>query len=90
MTKKELVEVVRNQEGLTLTQSESIVNLIFGTIKEELSEGKTVEIHNFGKFEVVKKAEREGRNPKTGDKIIIAAKNAVKFKAGKSLSESVK
>lgn len=74
----------------TMVAAETTVNTVFETIKNRLEAGEVVDIYGFGKFEIVAKSARKGRNPKTGEEIEIAAKNAVKFKAAKALSEAVK
>lgn len=74
----------------SMVAAEATVNTVFDTIKAKLESGESVEIYGFGKFEIVSKPARKGRNPKTGEEIEIAAKDAVKFKAAKALSEAVK
>ncbi|MGL5962776.1 MAG: HU family DNA-binding protein [Fusobacteriaceae bacterium] len=91
MTKKELVAKIKTELGIdTTVNSERTVNGLLDVIKDELTKGESVEIFGFGKFEVVTKAAREGRNPKTGETISIEAKKVVKFKASKALSDLVK
>ncbi|MGL5716887.1 MAG: HU family DNA-binding protein [Paraclostridium sp.] len=74
----------------TMVAAEATVNVMLNTIMEKLKNGETVELYGFGKFEVVQKSARVGRNPKTGEEIKIEAKKAVKFKPAKALSEMVK
>lgn len=62
---------------------------VIDTITEALAAGDEVIIPGFGTFESVDRKERDGRNPQTGEKIKIAAKKSVKFKAGKSLKDAV-
>ncbi|MGL5716148.1 MAG: HU family DNA-binding protein [Paraclostridium sp.] len=91
MTKKELVATIKENLALdTTANAERTVNAVLDIIKAELAKGETVELFGFGKFEVITKAARDGRNPKTGETIRIEAKKAVKFKAAKALSELVK
>lgn len=89
MTKKDLAKKISETNNTTLVAATAIVNTMFDSITESLTAGESVEIHNFGKFETVLRPERKGRNPKTGEEITIAAKTAVKFKAGKVLTDSV-
>lgn len=89
ITKNTLVEKL-NEEGYSKTEGKKIVDFLFNQIQEELAKGNIVDIHGFGKFEVTERAERNGLNPLTKEKIIIPATKAVKFKASKNLKESVK
>jgi DNA-binding protein HU-beta len=62
---------------------------LFDAIVKSLSKGEEVAVAGFGTFKVIKRAARAGINPKTGEKIQIAAKTAPKFRAGKLLKEAV-
>lgn len=86
MTKKELVaKLVEKEVFKTKVDAEDKVEAMLETIGEALKAGEEVSFLGFGKFEVVQKAERLGRNPKTGEEIKIPAKKVVKFKAGKNI-----
>ena len=74
----------------TKKQAQEAVEAVFDTIAKTMSRGEEVAITGFGTFRVVKRAAREGRNPKTGEKIQIAASVKPKFRAGKLLKEAVK
>ncbi len=90
MKKQDLVESVMSAAGLeTKKQAELAVEGLFDAIVKSLSKGEEVAVTGFGTFKVVKRAARAGINPKTGEKIQIAAKTAPKFKAGKLLKEAV-
>lgn len=65
------------------------VEAVFDAITKTMSRGEDVAITGFGTFRVVKRAAREGRNPKTGEKIMIPASVKPKFRAGKGLKEAV-
>ena len=65
------------------------VEAVFDSITKTMARGEDVAITGFGTFRVAKRAAREGRNPKTGEKIQIAASVKPKFRAGKSLKEAV-
>ncbi len=71
-------------------QGAMIVEAVFDTITKTLSKGEEVAITGFGTFKVAKRAARMGVNPKTGEKIQIAASIKPKFRAGKVLKEAVK
>lgn len=91
MKKSDLVEAVVKQAGTeTKKQAEQAVDAVFDTIVKTLSRGEEVAITGFGVFKVAKRAARMGVNPKTGEKIQIAASTKPKFRAGKVLKEAVK
>jgi len=90
MTRAKLIEGILGQHPvLTQDQVEVMVNAIFDTIQEALSKGDKVEIRGFGSFRVRNRKMREGRNPKTGEKLSVAAKKTPFFKAGKALKDLV-
>ncbi|MEK7138474.1 MAG: HU family DNA-binding protein [Patescibacteria group bacterium] len=90
MTKDGLVEAVINATGIeTKAASGRAVEAVIDTITKTLARGEDVTITGFGTFRVVKSAAREGRNPKTGEKIHIPASIKPKFRAGKVLKEAV-
>ncbi len=89
MTKAELVDNVADRVNLTKKQTEVIVNILFNSITEALSDGDKVELRGFGSFRIRARNPREGRNPKTGDTVHIPAKKVPFFKAGKELREMV-
>lgn len=70
-------------------QAQRAVQAVFETITQTMSHGEEVAITGFGTFRAMKRAAREGRNPKTGEKIKIAASVKPKFRAGKALKEAV-
>lgn len=91
MTKDGLAEVVMKAAELeSMAASRRLVDAVFDSIVKALGHGEDVAITGFGTFRVVKRAAREGRNPKTGEKIQIAASVKPKFRAGKLLKEAVK
>ena len=89
MTKAELVERVSGQINLTKKQTEVVVNTVFQSITDSLSEGKKVELRGFGSFRVRARNARIGRNPKSGVQVDVPAKRVPFFKAGKELRELV-
>mgnify|MGYP001596099850 FL=1 len=90
MRKPELVEAVQSAAGLdTKTQAEAAVDAVFDAITKSLSSGEEVALTGFGTFKVSRRAARQGVNPRTGEKIQIAAKTVPKFTAGKSLKDAV-
>lgn len=90
MNKVELINAVAAKTGLKKKEAEAAVNAVFETITETLENGDKVQIVGFGTFKVKAKETREGRNPKTGEKIMIEASKSPVFTAGKALKEQVK
>ena len=90
MNKEILVKTVAgNIDGATKKDIEVVVNEVFDTIKNTLVAGEKVAIAGFGSFEVVERAARTARNPRTGEEIAVPASKAPKFKAGKALKDAV-
>ena len=91
MTKDGLVEAIMKEAGIeTKAAAQRTVDAVLDTISKTLGRGEDVAITGFGTFMVVKRAARQGRNPKTGETIQIAASTKPKFKAGKGLKDAVK
>jgi len=90
MNKTELVAAFAERMELTKKDAEKALAVFTDIVTEELVKGEKVSITGFGTFEVVDRAEREGRNPATGEPMTIAASKALKFKAGKLLKDAVK
>ena len=91
MNKVELTEAVMKTAGIEVKkQAASAVDAVFDTITQTLGRGEEVAIAGFGTFRTTKRAARAGINPRTGEKIQIAASVRPKFKAGKALKEAVK
>ena len=89
MTKAELVEKVSDKIHLTKKQTELVVNTVFQSITDSLSDGKKVELRGFGSFRIRERNARVGRNPKSGAQVDVPAKRVPFFKAGKELRELV-
>jgi DNA-binding protein HU-beta len=90
MKKTDLVPVVMSAGDIEVKAAAArVVDAIFDTITKELSKGEEVAIAGFGTFRVAKRAARQGRNPKTGETIMIKASIAPKFRAAKQLKEAV-
>jgi len=89
MTKSELAEHVSTKINLTKKETEHIVSMIFESIIGALSHGDKVELRGFGSFRIRHRALREGRNPKTGEKVKVPPKKVPFFRAGKELKEMV-
>ncbi|HLX25812.1 MAG TPA: HU family DNA-binding protein [Candidatus Cybelea sp.] len=89
MTKADVIDAVADEAELSRRQAGHIVDLIFDQIKAALQKGDRVALNPFGSFVVRSRQAREGRNPKTGAKITIAARKVPAFVAGRSLKEAV-
>ena len=89
MNKAELIAAVAEKTGLSKKDTEAVVSATFDTIVAAMAEEEKVQLVGFGSFEVKKRAERIGRNPKTKESITIPASKVPVFKAGKALKDSV-
>lgn len=89
MTKADVIDAVATGAELSRRQAGEVVDLILNEIKSALKKGDRVALNPFGSFVVRSRQAREGRNPKTGEKISIAAHNVPAFVAGRSLKEAV-
>ena len=89
MNKTDLVNVVVAETNLSKKQAEAAVNATLGAIANALKNGDKVQLIGFGTFEVKDVAAREGRNPKTGEVIKIAASKKPAFSASKVLKDQV-
>ena len=89
MNKNELVDTVAEVSGLKKNEAEKTVDAVFETITTALRKGDEVRIVGFGTFTVSQRAATEGRNPRTGEKMAIAASKQPKFRAGKALKDAL-
>ena len=89
MNRTELISVMSEKSELTNVDREKALKAFIDTVTEELKNGGKVQLVGFGTFEVAERAERQGRNPKTGEAITIPASKSPKFKAGKALKDIV-
>ena len=89
MNKTELVAAVAEKAEISKKDAEKAIKALVDTITAELVKGEKVQVVGFGTFEVNERAEREGRNPKSGETVTIAASKNPKFKAGKALKDAV-
>ena len=89
MNKAELINAVAEKAGLSKKDTETVVNATIDVIAGALADGDKVQLVGFGSFEVKKRAERVGRNPKTKETIEIPASKVPVFKAGKALKDIV-
>ena len=89
MTKSELIEAVANRGKLPKKRAEEVVNCIFESLTESLLREERIEIRGFGSFTVKHYKPYVGRNPKTGETVLVKEKKSIHFKVGKELKERV-
>jgi integration host factor subunit alpha len=89
LTKIQIVETIHNQIGFTPKGSSEIVETLLEIIKNTLESGEDVLISGFGKFCVKEKKERKGRNPATGDAMMLAPRKIVTFKCSGKLRDRI-
>lgn len=89
VTKQDVINSISDAAGLSKKDAGAALDAVIGTIRESLSDGKSVGLIGFGTFEVRTRAAREGRNPQTGETIQIGEKKIPAFKPGKGLRDAV-
>ena len=89
MNKTELIAAAAEKAGLSKKDTEAVITATLASITEALQNDDKVQLVGFGAFEVKSRAERVGRNPKSGDTIKIPASKTPVFKAGKALKDAV-
>jgi integration host factor subunit alpha len=89
LTKARIVESIQNQTGFSKNKSLEIVENLLETIKKTLASGENVLVSGFGKFCVNEKKERKGRNPSTGDAMMLAPRKVVTFKCSGNLRDRI-
>lgn len=87
MNKKEYIKLVADKLGKTQKDVEEVLTVMLETIEETLLKGESVKLSGFGTFEVSERAARKGRNPATGESILIQASKSAKFKPAKALKD---
>jgi len=89
MNKKDLIENIAEAVDTTKAEAERMVDAFMDTVTGALKKGDSVALTGFGTFSVTKRKARTARNPRTGEVVKVAAKNAPKFKPGKGLKDAV-
>jgi integration host factor subunit alpha len=85
LTKADLADLLFEQVGLNKREAKDMVEAFFEELRTALEKGDSVKLSGFGNFELRKKSERPGRNPKTGEEIPITARRVVTFHASQKL-----
>lgn len=89
MTKADIVERIFEGAHATKREAGEVVELVFEVIKTHLESGEKVKLSGFGNFVVHEKRARKGRNPQTGEEIVISARRVLSFKASQVLKEFI-
>ena len=90
MTKSELITVMSVKLKLPTSTVERVVNLLLKTMTDNLASGQRIEVRGFGSFSVKTRAEKIGRNPRTGESVTVSKRSVVRFKAGLELARRVR
>ena len=89
MNRVELIAAMAEKAELSKKEAEKALKAFTEVVAEELAKGEKIQLVGFGTFEVSERAAREGRNPRSGETMTIAASKAPKFKAGKALKDAI-
>ena len=89
ITRADIVEYLHTQLGLNKSESKKLIEDFFDEIKDSLARNEEVKLSGFGNFELLNKKSRPGRNPKTGEDLIISARRVVTFRAGNKLRKKI-
>lgn len=89
MNKSELIDAIAQSADISKAAAGKALDGMVAAVTEALKNGDTVTLVGFGTFYVGERAERKGRNPKTGEEITIAAAKSPKFRAGKALKDAL-
>jgi len=89
MTKADMVKIICEKMGWALKESTEIVEQVFDIMKETLEGGEKIKISGFGNFVVRQKRPRKGRNPKTGEEVVISGRKVVTFKPSNVLRKAL-
>ncbi len=85
MTKRDIVDEVVNRTDLSKTKAQIAVEAVFETMKRSMERGERIELRGFGVFNIRPRKTGIGRNPRTGEEVIIPPGKAIRFKPGKDL-----
>lgn len=89
MTKKELVNAIAAETGLSIKDSGKALNAFVAAFGDAMKKGQRIQLPGMGTFNIVNRSARVVRNPRTGDKLKVPAKKVVKFKAAPALSKGL-
>lgn len=89
LTKADIVEAIAKQKGYTINRSFEVIESLLEIIKSQLESGQDVLISGFGKFCVKEKKERLGRNPNTGEAMMLAPRKTITFRCSRKLRDKI-
>lgn len=89
LTKNDIVETIHTELEFPKSQAVDIIEILLETMKATMTNGEDIMISGFGKFNVKEKNERKGRNPATGENMILEKRRVVTFKCAKALRDRV-
>ena len=89
LTKAKIIELIYSETYFTKREATSLLETLLDIIKEDLSKGEKIKIQGFGSFVIQAKNSRPGRNPRTGKRMIIPPRKAIKFKASDVLKDDI-
>lgn len=89
ITKNTLVEMLHNEVGLNKREAKEFIEMFFESLKKNLEDGNDIKISGFGNFTLREKTARPGRNPKTGEEVLIRERRVVTFKSGLKLKSKL-
>jgi integration host factor subunit beta len=90
MNKSDLVDIIAEKlKNLSRKEVDLIIDSVFNKMTDSLAKGDRIEIRGFGSFEVRTRQSRQGRNPKSGEKVFVATRRVPFFKVGKELKEKI-
>ena len=89
MVKADIAENIQEATGFSKKVSNELLETVFSLLKRTLETGEKIKIAGFGNFEVKQKKDRKGRNPQTGDTIVIESRRILSFKASSVLKKSI-
>lgn len=89
MNKNELIDVMSQKMEVSKKDAEKALVAFMDVVTDEMIKGEKIHLVGFGTFEVTERAERMGRNPKTGESLLIGSSKNPKFKASKALKDAV-
>ena len=89
MNKSELIDTVAQAAEISKSAAERAVDAMIGAVKSSLRKGEEVTLIGFGTFLAANRAARQGRNPRTGEPVAIAAARVPRFRAGKALKDAI-
>ena len=89
LTKAQLSEMLHQQLGLNKREAKDFIEALFGRVIDELVQGRDVKLSGFGNFEVRTKSARPGRNPRTGEPVLINSRRTITFKSSPMLRSQI-